>query len=177
VTLARELGVRQISFLAVDVSNAHAFAREGEVGGGLALAADELPKLQALLSSLQHDHGDEFKSKFIAESPEKLARILQYFSALCGQAEFPIVKCNAPDFSAVITAELRMQPCFFIPGPESLAAGRDMGETLNDSSMLALRGSINAGERWECKRCVCSMWREPDSRGSDSLLKPRQALN
>ncbi len=177
VTLARELGVRQISFLAVDVSNAHAFARDGDVTGGLALTPDDLPRLQALLSSLLLDHGAEFESKFIAESPEKLARILQYFSALCGQAEFPIVKCNAPDFSAVITAQLRMQPCFFIPGPESLAPGRDLGATLNDASMLALRKSISAGERLECKRCVCSMWREPDSRGSESLLTPGQVLN
>jgi Fe-coproporphyrin III synthase len=177
VTLARELGVRQISFLAVDVSNAHAFAREGELSGGLALTPDDLSQFRAILSDLARDHEGDFESKFIAESPERLGRLLQYFSALCGQGDFPVVKCNAPEFSAVISAELRMQPCFFIPGPDSLAPGRDVETTLNDPKMRALRRSIDAGERQECKRCVCSMWRDPGTRGSAALLVSGRVLN
>jgi MoaA/NifB/PqqE/SkfB family radical SAM enzyme len=177
VTLARELGVRQISFLAVDVSNAHAFAREGELSGGLALTQADLSLLRSILADLERDHDQDFKSRFIAESPERLARLLQYFSALCGQAEFPIVKCNAPEFSAVISAALRMQPCFFIPGPESLAAGSEIDASLNDTRMMELRRSIAAGERRECKRCVCSMWRDRGSQGSNALLTSGRALN
>ena len=174
VTLARELGARQISFLAVDVSNAHAFARVGDLSSGLALTPDDLPLFRQILRVLARDHADDFSSRFIAEDPQKLERILQYFAALCGQVEFPGVKCNAPEFSAVVTADLRIQPCFFIPGPEPLLPTGDLYTMLNDSGMRALRTSIAAGERQECKRCVCSMWRSPDARrGSDFLLSGR----
>ena len=171
VTLARELGVRQISFLAVDVSNAHAFARVGDLDSGLALTRDDLPQFREILSELVRDHDRDFTTRFIAENPQKLARILQYFSALCGQAEFPGVTCNAPEFSAVITAESRIQPCFFIPGPEQQVPNGDLYANLDDSAMRSLRASIAAGERPECRRCVCSMWRNPQARrGSDFQL-------
>ena len=53
VTLARELGAAQVSFLAVDVSNAHAFARRDDVAPELALRIDDLPVLDALLDALE----------------------------------------------------------------------------------------------------------------------------
>ena len=111
VALARELGVRQVSFLAVDVSNPHAFAR-GSVSDALALAAADLPRFARLLDALERDYATEFRDGFIAESPEKMRRIYQYFAALNGRGSFPRVRCNAPEFSAVIAADGRVAPCF-----------------------------------------------------------------
>jgi Fe-coproporphyrin III synthase len=170
VTLARELGVAQISFLAVDVSNPHAFAREDAFSHQLALSDADLPRLDELLHSLERDHAEDFRTRFIAESPAKLRRIRDYFAALQGSGAFPPVRCNAPEFSAVVGVDGRVAPCFFIPGP-ALAPGTKLGAALDSGPMLELRNSISAGERRECERCVCSMWREPRELADGAFLR------
>lgn len=169
VDLARELGARQVSFLAVDVANPHAFGRTDDFVSDLALRAEDLRPFETLLNSIEQDHREDFRSGFIAESPQKLRRILQYFAAILRRGDYPPVRCNAPEFSAVIGATGRVQPCFFIPGPpDAQIAGAgvqpesDLSRALNGAGMAALRGAIRAGARAECKTCVCSMWRDPE---------------
>jgi MoaA/NifB/PqqE/SkfB family radical SAM enzyme len=167
VSLAKELGARQISFLAVDVANPHAFGRTEGFTNDLALRPEELSALEELLATLQSEFAADFHSGFIAESPVKLRRILQYFSAIHGKAPYPLVRCNAPEFSAVVGADGAVHPCFFISGPPDAprlradgTAADDFSTALNDEPMKALRASIRAGDRAECKTCVCSMWRD-----------------
>ena len=160
VALARKLAVRQVSFLAVDVGNAHAFARENLASGRLALEADDLAEFAQLIDALEREQPEAFESRFIAESPAKLRRIHQYFAALLGHLPFPPVRCNAPDFSAVIGVDTRVAPCFFIPGT-GVDTRAGLTHALDDSDLMTLRDTIRAGHRAECTRCVCSMWREP----------------
>lgn len=172
VTLARELGASQVSFLAVDVANPHAFARHDDFATGLALVAEDLPRLDALLDSLERNHAADFRNSFIAESPARLRRLRDYFAAVCGAGPFPPVKCNAPEFSAVVGVGGGVAPCFFIPGPP--ARGATLRAALEDAPMIELRRAIRAGERTECARCVCSMYREPAELAA--LRLPRRAL-
>jgi Fe-coproporphyrin III synthase len=160
VDLARDLGARQVSFLAVDVANPHAFGRTEAFANDLALLTEDLPEFGRTLASLEERYEADFRSGFIAENPQKLRRILQYFAAVREQGPYPPVRCNAPEFSAVIGASGRLQPCFFISGPSDAQPVRLTG-ALNTESMYALRTSIREGRRGECKTCVCSMWREP----------------
>jgi MoaA/NifB/PqqE/SkfB family radical SAM enzyme len=163
VDLARQTGARQVSFLAVDVANPHAFGRTDDFGSDIALALEDLPALEQLLADLERTHADDFSSGFIAESPAKLRRILQYFAARHAQGKYPPVRCNAPEFSAVIGAKGQVQPCFFIPGPADALVRGDFGAALNATGMVALRADIRAGTRPECATCVCSSWRDPDN--------------
>ena len=169
VSLAKDLGARQVSFLAVDVANPHAFGRTEGFANDLALGVDELPVLDELLRTLESECAAEFRSGFIAENPAKLRRILQYFTAIHGKAAYPVVRCNAPEFSAVVGATGRVQPCFFISGPiEAVVSGDGtaldgFSRALNGERMRELRGSIRAGARAECKTCVCSMWRDTNN--------------
>ena len=94
----------------------------------------------------------DFESGFIAETPAKLTRLVQYFAALHNLTDFPAVRCNAPRFSAVFTADGNLQPCYFISPSENHLS-------LNDPKMIALRHDIRTGQRGECKTCVCSMYR------------------
>ena len=116
VELARECGARQVSFLAVDVANPHAFGRVDDFSSDLALSSADLPEFARLLDALEREHAADFRSGFIAESPRKLRRLHQYFAAVRGQGSYPQVHCNAPEFSAVIDARGQLRPCFFIPG-------------------------------------------------------------
>jgi len=161
VTLARELGVRQVSFLAVDVSNPHAFARVDDFSDTLALAADDLPVFDSLIDTLERDHARDFESRFIAESPARLRHQRDYFAALHGRNPFPAVRCNAPEFSAVVGVDGAVAPCFFIPAARGVNTAAGLGSALASESMLELRRAIRAGERRECERCVCTLWREP----------------
>jgi Fe-coproporphyrin III synthase len=160
VAMAKELGARQVSFLAVDVANPHAFGRTDDFVSDLALQPQDLRQLGQILDSLERDHQEDFRSGFIAESPSKLRRLHQYFAAIHGQAAYPPVRCNAPEFSAVIGASGRVQPCFFISETGTQLDG-DFSSVLNSSAMSALRTAIRDGRRAECKTCVCSMWRDP----------------
>jgi MoaA/NifB/PqqE/SkfB family radical SAM enzyme len=174
VSVAKELGARQVSFLAVDVANPHAFARTEGFSSDLALLPAELPELDDLLGAMEREIAADFSSGFIAENPRKLRRIWEYFAAIHGKAHYPEVRCNAPEFSAVVGASGRVQPCFFISGPAeaTLRGGTafdDLSRALNDERMRALRGLIRAGARAECKTCVCSMWRDTNNLESSIL--------
>jgi MoaA/NifB/PqqE/SkfB family radical SAM enzyme len=170
IQLARELGAQQVSFLAVDVANPHAFARQDDFMSDLALQPQDLPVLAGILDDLERERSGDFRSGVIADSPSKLRRIHQYFSAICGLAEYPPVRCNVFEYSAVIGATGRVSPCFFISGPPGAVCRGSLEEALNQGSMSALRDRIRAGGRPECTRCVCSLWRNPDSRVAADFL-------
>ena len=175
VELARRLNARQVSFLAVDVANPHAFGRTDDFTRDLALQPPDLPELERILTAMERDYADEFRSGFIAENPRKLRRIQQYFVAVCGSGPYPPVRCNVSEFSAVIGASGQVSPCFFITGPAASRAGDDLGGALNAGAMAMLRDSITRGARPECARCVCSMWREPGNRTATDFLLPGTA--
>jgi MoaA/NifB/PqqE/SkfB family radical SAM enzyme len=159
VTLARELDAQQVSFLAADVRNSHAFGRASGINTDIALRPSDLPRFEATLRRMEREQAEAFRSGFIAENPAKLRRLLQYYRALCGLGAFPPVRCNAPEFSAVVEATGRVSPCFFIAGPSEYA-GSDLADALNSEAMLALRRDIREGGRPECATCVCSLWRD-----------------
>jgi hypothetical protein len=164
------MGVRQVSFLPVDVSNPHAFGRIDGAAADVALRSEDLPVFENLLCALEQGHAEDFHSAFIAESPQKLRRILQYFGAVRGHNPYPAVRCNAPEFSAVIDANGRARPCFFIPGTPDASIDGEFAKALNNDGMLQLRAAIRAGERRECAACVCPLWRDPDN--VDALILP-----
>jgi radical SAM protein with 4Fe4S-binding SPASM domain len=165
VDLAYALGADNISFLAADVSNEHAFGREPGFSHGIALAPDDLPRFDATLDTLEREHAAAFTSGFIAESPAKLRRVAHYFAAILGRRAFPPVRCNAPEFSAVLAANGSVQPCFFIPGPSITHVRDGLANALNGAAMRELRDDIRRRRRSECERCVCSLWRDREELG------------
>jgi MoaA/NifB/PqqE/SkfB family radical SAM enzyme len=175
VDVARRAGARQVSFLAVDVGNPHAFGRIDESRPDVALHAEDLPEFERLLNSLEREHAEDFCSGFIAESPQKLRRLLQYFTAVGGGGVFPQVRCNAPEFSAVLGVSGQVHPCFFIQGPADVAVQREVESALNSGAMMALRADIRGQRRPECATCVCSMWREPATFADSDFLLARPA--
>jgi MoaA/NifB/PqqE/SkfB family radical SAM enzyme len=173
VPLAQELGAQQLSFVAVDVTNPHAFGRMDDFTLNLALQPDDLPILEQIIDGMVRDRAADFRSGLIADSPRRLRRIHQYFSAACGLASYPPVRCNVFEYSAVIGATGRVSPCFFIPGPAPAISQSELAQVLNSDSMIALRDGIRSGGRPECARCVCSLWRDPQQRTASDFLMHR----
>src|SRR5262249_40028014 len=106
----------------------------------------------------------------------KLRRLHQYFCAVRGHAPYPAVRCNAPEFSAVVGATGGVHPCFFIEGPAGAVAssGADLTEILNAPEMRTLRGAIRSGRRPECKTCVCTLYRAPQTSAGQAATRPAE---
>jgi Fe-coproporphyrin III synthase len=168
VDVAKIAGARKISFLAVDVGNQVAFGPRFDNAIPLhmppspALTPEELPEFSAVLDSLNQTHADEFNSGLIAESRDKLRKLVSYFAAVNGLESFRGPRCNAPHISTVIEVDGTLRPCFFLP--ESGKIGdQSLSQTINNSQGLALRKAYRSGERAECERCVCPLYRGPRS--------------
>ena len=71
--------------------------------------------------AMERECAADFRSGFIAESPAKLRPHPSVLRRHPRQSAYPPVRCNAPEFSAVVGATGRVQPCFFISGPAEAA--------------------------------------------------------
>jgi len=171
VDAARQVGVRKVSFLAVDVSNSQAFGpRFADNPDAIpllphrpdspALNAHDLPEFEDVLAHLEQAYAADFASGLIAESPAKLRRLYDYFAALNGQGEYPSPRCNAPHLSAVVEVDGSLRPCFFLPRIGKLGDGTLL-ETLNGPPALEMRTAYRTGQRTECARCICSLYQGP----------------
>ena len=148
VAAARELGLRSISFLAVDVDSS-AFDRPfGWPDGRKSSTAPDLSILEremdCLIGEYPHDG-------FILESPEKLRRIVEHFRAPTAP------RCNAPWVSAVWEANGDVRPCFFHP-PYGNTMNGTLAQIVNGPAANAFRTNLNVAENPVCRRCVCSLY-------------------
>jgi MoaA/NifB/PqqE/SkfB family radical SAM enzyme len=157
---AKAMALDGISFLSADVFSS-AFGREFPAPiETLALDADETAEFAELVEETISSHLDDFTSGFVAESPEKLRRLPQYYSALRGGARFPSVSCNAPYMSAVIEADGSVKPCFFHQTVGSVR--HEPLSAIVKRNLPAFRESLAIDSNPVCTRCVCSMktgWR------------------
>jgi Fe-coproporphyrin III synthase len=166
---ALSAGADAVSFLAIDVSNPFAFGERfidmiPITDNNQALNRQEVSELDQIISQIEIDFADEFSQGLIAESSDKLRRILvQYFSALLGDESFPRPRCNAPHFSTVIEVDGSLRPCYFLPSYGALRRGDKLDTILNNDTALSLRKAYAKGERQECARCVCPLYKGPRS--------------
>ena len=156
---AKQMGIDQVSFLPADVSS-HAFNRQmawtEPKQHEILISAHELPELQQIISRIIKANEMFFKSGFMAESPEKLQQIYQYYAAFYGLAEFPFKKCNAPWVSTVIEANGDVRPCFF---HDAIGNIRDssLATILNSEKGIGFRKSLDMNTNPTCVKCVCSL--------------------
>ena len=157
IQAAKEIGISQVSFLPADVST-HAFNREvlwnSQRQDEIALNVDELPELSEIIQRLFVDNRADFERGYIAESPEKISNIYNYYKAINGLGAFPYKKCNAPWVSAVIEADGMVKPCFFHASQGNIRT-HDLGEILNGREALMFRKQLDMNSNETCRKCVC----------------------
>ena len=166
VEAAADMGLDQISFLPADVTS-EAFNRsepwDAPRQHQILPAAEELPELLAIIQALIREHKQHFDTRFIAESPEKLNKIGEYYTASYGQNPFPYKKCNAPWVSAVVEADGTVRPCFFLPSLGNIHE-RALGDILNSVEAIAFRKSLDMEANATCVKCVCYLNLSPRTR-------------
>lgn len=159
VDAARAIGLDQISFLSADVST-DAFNRpelwDKQRVEQVNLTPEQLPFMKRVLEKLIDDHAADFESGFIAESPDKLRRIYQYYAALHGKSLFPVVQCNAPWVSAVVEADGTVRPCYF-QRPMGNIGQMSLSELVNLPAEIAFRQHLDLSTDEICRKCVCTL--------------------
>jgi MoaA/NifB/PqqE/SkfB family radical SAM enzyme len=180
IEVAKAADVNTISFLTVDVSNPFAFGPRFEHDAALpliatngagapaehgppaaALTQSDLDRLRQVLDEVEVRFADDFASGRIAEPPAKLRQMIGYFGALLGNGESVPVRCNAPHLSAVIEVDGTLRPCYFLPGAGRVAGASPLREAINTPDALELRRQYRSGQRPECQRCVCPLYKGP----------------
>lgn len=159
VSAAKEIGLDQISFLAADISSSAFNHRENNVDERVhevALNKKETGEFGEIIEKSFLVLSSEYHSKFIAESRQKMKKIVQYYKAVNGLAEFSAPFCNAPWVSAVIESDGRVMPCFFHAPYGNIYQG-DFLKIINSDSAIEFRRKLNVKEDPVCKKCVCSL--------------------
>lgn len=165
IEAAKAADVNTISFLTVDVSNPFAFgarfiplAPVEHTPPLTALTREDADEFSRILDEVERAYADDFASHRIAESPDKLRKMVSYFKALHGDAAYPPVRCNAPHLSAVIEVDGSLRPCYFLPTMAKLSES-PLTDAINSETALDLRRAYRQGERTECERCVCPLYK------------------
>ena len=159
VRSAKTLGVDQISFLAADISTP-AFNRDStlpyERAGEIALNTEETDLFENILQNSFRELQRDYRSRFIAESPEKMMNILRYYRALNGKSDFRASPCNAPWVSAVIESNGDVMPCFFHK-PYGNIYNDSFIDIINSREAVSFRKNLKVAKDGTCRKCVCSL--------------------
>ena len=118
------------------------------------LSEDDLVDLKNEIENLLKTNSNDFKKKFIAETPEKIWKIYKYYAAFYGLNEFPFKSCNAPWVSTVVEADGNVRPCFFHP-PYGNIRKEPLDKILNSERAVGFRKGLDTDENEICKKCVC----------------------
>jgi Fe-coproporphyrin III synthase len=159
VAAAKLLGIDGISFLAADV-HSEAFNRPLVWPAGrqseIALSHADLVVLENEIEGIIRECAADIRSGFIAESPEKLHKILAHFRAYLGLETPKAPVCNAPWTSAVIETDGTVRPCFFHAPVGNIRQG-SLEEVINSEKALEFRSKLDMRKNETCRRCVCSL--------------------
>jgi MoaA/NifB/PqqE/SkfB family radical SAM enzyme len=156
---AARLGLNQISFFAADVSTTAFNRPQGwdlERVSDVALTSTEVAEFRQIIEKTIDEHHDKFVNSFIAESPEKMRKLVTYYSALNGDNELPVVHCNAPWVSTVIEADGAVRPCFFHRTLGNIH-NKPLLDILNSSEASRFRQQLDVKRDSICRKCVCSL--------------------
>jgi len=164
VHAAKALRLDSVSFLAADLTS-QAFNRperwSSDRQNEVAPDCKEVERLEEEIESLIAEHGQDIRSGYIRESPEKLRRIARHLRAHLSQVLTTAPRCNAPWVSAVIEADGTVRPCFFHRALGNIH-DRPLLEVLNCEEAVGFRERLDIPNNPTCRSCVCSLYLSPE---------------
>ena len=166
IDAAKTIGLQQISFLPADVSS-HAFNREKLWDENrqheVLLREEDLPELKSIIDNLLIAYQNDFATNYIAESPEKIKKIYQYYAAFYGLSQLPYKSCNAPWVSTVIEADGTVRPCFFHEAYGNIKEHL-LENIINSDAAINFRKQLDIGKNETCLKCVCYLNLSPKAK-------------
>jgi Fe-coproporphyrin III synthase len=166
IDAAKKIGIDQVSFLPADVSS-HAFNREflwsEQRQHEILLDETDVGELKLIVESIIGQYASEFDARFIAESPEKLRKIPDYYGAFYGWNSFPYKKCNAPWVSTVVEADGTVRPCFFHAAIGNIRED-SLEKILNSRESIRFRKNLDMEKDPTCVKCVCYLNLSPGTK-------------
>jgi len=159
VLSAKEIGIDQISFLAADISTTafnHPIGLKPADVNEIILNTEETLEFESLVERSFIDLHKEYESNFIAERPATMRKIVQYYKARNGLADFPSVICNAPWVSTVIESDGSVLPCFFHKSLGNIHQNSLM-DILNSAAAIQWRKQLDMKSDETCRKCVCTL--------------------
>lgn len=158
IETAHQLGLDRISFLAADLSST-AFNRPGRWDtrhtAEVCPDIEESDEFVNIIENVIDEHGDDFASGFIAETPDRMRQLGHYYLAVHGRRPFPPIRCKAPWVSTVIESDGTVRPCFF-HAPIGNVHDSTLSSILNSKKALAFRKTLDVRSDPICSRCVCT---------------------
>lgn len=157
VAAARELGLDGISFLGADLTSTAFNRPDGwsmERTDGVAPGAKEIAALEAGIDALTQA-GE--CSGFVAESRDKLRKIVAGFEARLDGSESIAPLCSAPWVSVVLETDGTVRPCFFHRSIGKVDAVTSLAQIVNSPAAVEFRAGLDVATNSICKRCVCSL--------------------
>ena len=159
VAAAKTAGFASVSFLAADLTS-EAFNRPlvwlDDRQNEIALTNQQVVALEDEVEQLIIENAEDFRSKYIAETPQKLRRIVGRFREHLGQASAEAPLCNAPWVSAVVEVDGSVRPCFF-HRPVGNVRSSTLEEVVNSEAAQLFRETLRMEDDSICRRCVCSL--------------------
>lgn len=161
VCAAHDLRIDALGFSPADVTS-QAFNRpepwDSHRGEMVTIREGDLDLLQCELDAMELECSADFASGFIIDSPASLRRrILDYYRALSGRAEFASLVCNAPWVSAVLEYDGTVRPCYFQQAYGKVSDGVSLSSIVNSPSAVAFRQNLDVSSDAICRKCVCPM--------------------
>jgi Fe-coproporphyrin III synthase len=159
VRSAMAMNLDQVSFLAADISTVafnHPQELDAAAKNDIVLGLDDAVELEQIVEASFLSLRNEYDSGFIAESPNKMRRVIQYYKAINGVGEFPAPICNAPWVSTVIESDGNVLPCFFHRSIGNIYQS-DLISILNSKEAIAWRRQLEMNQDPICRKCVCSL--------------------
>jgi len=154
------LGLNGISFLAADLTSTAFNRPSGWTIGqqmSVGLEREEILVLESEIESIVLENGCR---GFVAESPEKLRKIVRHFRAHLGHVDPVAPVCNAPWVSVVVESDGIVRPCFFHRPIGKIDAVRSLMDVVNGPEAVRFRTGLDVASDPTCRRCVCSLnWR------------------
>jgi Fe-coproporphyrin III synthase len=149
----------QVSFLAADTSTMafnHPQELDSATKNDIVLNLDEAIEFEQIVEASFLELCDAYESRFIAESQNKMRKIVQYYKAINAVGDFPAPICNAPWVSTVIDTDGNVLPCFF-HRPLGNIYQSDLISILNSREAIAWRRQLEMSQDPICRKCVCSL--------------------
>lgn len=158
VRSARELGVRGISFSAMDIENAQAFQRKGRLKeqAHLLIGESDLDELQRELLRFYDECDSDFKNGFITDNKADIHNnIWLHYASLAGREVRLTPICDAPWTSAILEHDGTLRPCFPMPAYSKVKPGQSLRDTLNAAEAMRFRNELDVASDPRCYGCVC----------------------